>query len=569
MLNNQFSIFNSELPIGIFHWDISRLCRHKNKNNLRGLMKNLFVSALVVLLFVNPAFASQQKIVKPTLKSAKVFTNGAQLSYAAEVKLNKGINEVILTDLADNIDRNSVTAAGRGDAVILSVVQRFDYLELPQKDPLVKALEDSLELLNNLIDTKKIDSEVLGNEQDLILSNKQLGGKEGKVSVAELQNMAAFYRKRLSEIKNDMHKIDIEIKKIQKAADRIKKQLDDLKSKINQRTNQLVVTLSAESQVNFGLDVSCIITNAGWTPYYDIRVPNISSKADLAYKANVWQKSGYDWKDIDIILSTRSPYQNNQKPELNPWFINFLEPRALSKSIRGQNMEKLSMPDIAVTEAKDEAQTMANYMNINQTQLAVEFSPSMKFSIPSDGKPYSIDIQNYELPADYEYYAAPKLDDNAFLVGNLKQWSNYNLLPGSANIYFENSYVGKTYLNPFTAQDSLAISLGRDQSVILSKNLLKDFSDNKFLSSNVERTFAYEIKIKNNKTVPVKISVEDQIPLSKNEDIEVKLIDSSGAIYNAETGLLRWNVELKPGGLITKRLMYSVTYPKDKEIPNL
>ncbi|MFA3783740.1 DUF4139 domain-containing protein [Melioribacteraceae bacterium 4301-Me] len=531
-------------------------------------MKKTFIFALVLFQLINSLFASEQLIVEPKLKTAKVFINGAQLYYTAELQLKKGVTEVTLTNLAEGMDNNSVTVTGNGNAVILSVVQKYDYLQLPKRDAAIKILEDSLESLNNLMNTKKVENEVLLSEQDLILANKQLGGKEGKVTVSDLQNMAAFYRKRLTEIKNQMYKVDLEIKKMQLVIDRIKKQIEELKNKINQRINQLVVTISAKSDVNFNLYVSYVISNAGWSPYYDIRVPNISSKARLSYKANIWQKSGYDWNNIEIILSTRNPNQSNQKPELQPWFIDFYEPVPILKKAPNTLMERAVTSE---TEAKinDNLQTMADYTAVAQNQLAVEFSPSLNFSVPSDGKMYTLEVQNNELPADYVYYAAPKLDDNAFLIGSLKEWSNYNLLPGNVNVYFENSFVGKTYLNPLLAKDSLIISLGRDPNIVLSRAVLKDYTESKFLSNRVERTFAYEIKAKNNKMLPIKMLIEDQIPISKKEDIEVKLINASGANFNPETGLLQWYVQLKPGETITKQLIYSITFPKNKIIQNL
>ena len=136
-------------------------------------------------------------------------------------------------------------------------------------------------------------------------------------------------------------------------------------------------------------------------------------------------------------------------------------------------------------------------------------------------------------------------------------------------MYFENSFVGQSTIDPFTTKDTLTISLGRDQNILVSRTVLKDFSEDKFLSSNVGRTFAYEIKIRDNKKIKIKIAVEDQVPVSKNEDITVKLIDSSGALYNAETGSLKWVVELEAGQSVSRKLVYSVKYPKDKTVPGL
>jgi uncharacterized protein (TIGR02231 family) len=146
---------------------------------------------------------------------------------------------------------------------------------------------------------------------------------------------------------------------------------------------------------------------------------------------------------------------------------------------------------------------------------------------------------------------------------------DYNLLPGQANIYFENSYVGNSSIHPSSTNDTLSISLGRDQNIIVSRDVIKDYTEDKFLSSNIERTFAFEIKIKNSKKTSEKITVEDQIPISKNEDIVVKLIESSGAQFNSESGKLKWIVDVEGGKSVTKKLVYSVKYPGNKQIPNL
>jgi uncharacterized protein (TIGR02231 family) len=216
-----------------------------------------------------------------------------------------------------------------------------------------------------------------------------------------------------------------------------------------------------------------------------------------------------------------------------------------------------------------EAETMADYVTVNQTQLTVEFEPEIKYSISSDGKPQIIALQNYELPARYEYYAAPKLDRDAFLVAFVSDWSDYNLLQGKANIYFANSYVGETYINPNTSDDTLQVSLGRDKGIVIERKAIKDFTEDKFLSSDIERYFAFEITVRNNKNSKVHLILEDQIPISKNEDIEVTLQERDGAEYTKSNGFLKWKIELNPDQTVKKKLVYSVRYPKDKPINGL
>jgi len=534
-------------------------------------MKKFNFAFIIILIISRTFFAAEEILVKPSLSNVKVFLRGAQLSYSANVKVDKGLNDIVFTGLASNIDRNSINVSAKGDAIVMSVVQRFDYLRIPEKTLQIKMLEDSLGIQNKLLAFNQNEIDVLKYEIDLILSNKNIGNEKIGVSIVELQKMAEFYRKRLPEIKNKMFDLSLNTKKIQKNIERIQKQLNELNNQLNKPTNEIVVTVSGKSAGSVEIDLSYLIYDAGWQPAYDVRVDKINSPAQLSYKANVWQNSGFEWKNIEIVLSTRNPNVNNNKPELYPWFIDFERPVAYREMMKAGVVSN-SVALQAQMPAKDEAsqaETMADYFEAVETQLSVEFTPTIKYSIPSDNKPHSVALQEFSVPAKYEYYAAPKLDNNAFLVARLTDWANYNLLPGQANIYFENSYVGQSTINPATTKDTLTLSLGRDQNISVAREVLKDFSEDKFLSSNVERTFAFDIKIKNNKKAAVKIIVEDQIPISKNEDIEVKLVDSSGAVYDRQSGKLKWAVEIEAGKSISKKMVYSVKYPGDKQIQGL
>jgi len=528
-------------------------------------MKPLIIS-LLILSFFNHVNASEEQFIKANVTGVKVFLRGAEITHSAKVKLEKGKSDLIFTDVAQNIDPNSINISAKGDIVILAVNQKIDYLKLPEKSKQIKMLEDSLEILNKNLSSKQNEIEVLKAEIDLLNANKEIGSKEKGVTVIELQKFAEYFRKRLTEIKNRITEISLEIKNIQKNIDRITKQLNELNNNINKPVNELVVSASAKSKCEAEFVISYLISDASWQPVYDIRVNKLDSLAILNYKASIKQNSGLDWENIAIVLSTRNTIQNNNKPELYPWFVDFERP-ILRKDI-GLS-QKVFSPMSAVVESTTESESLADYFEVTQSQLSAEFVPSIMYSIPSDNKSHIIELQNFSIPATYEYYAVPKLDNNAFLVAYLSRWNEFNLLPGELNIYFENSFVGKTFINPFTSKDTLTISLGRDQNISCSKQTIKDFTESKFLSSDIERTFAYEIKLKNNKTIPVKIIVEDQIPISKNEQIKVKLIDSDKGSYFENDGKIRWIIELKASETANRKLIYSVRYPKDKIIPNL
>lgn len=529
---------------------------------------------LIVFLIPSVLFASNEIVVSPNLSGVTVFLKGAELSHAAKMNLDKGLNEVVFTGLASKIESGSINVSGKGDAVIMSVVQRFDYMRPVEKTPQIKALEDSLDALNKSLSLSQIGIDALKSEIDLLAANKRISGKGKGGPVMDLQKMAEYYTKRHSEINVRILDLSLNGKKIQKEIDKVKNQLNEHSVRIRKTTNEVVISVLSKKGGPAELNLSYFIPDAGWQPSYDIRVDRINSPANLNSKAEVMQQSGMDWKGVEVILSTRNPSLNNNKPDIPPWFIDFARPVIYPR--RKAHVEKsAAMPILEEYEAKEsadalpEASTMAGYFDVNAKQLSVEFKPQIKYSIPSDGKPHYIALQEFSVPAIFEYYAAPKLDGNAFLVANLTDWAGYNLLAGQSNIYFENSYIGQAYINPVTAKDVLAISLGRDQNISVSREPLKDFTEDKFLSADVERIFAFEIKVKNNKNIPVKILIEEQLPVSKNKDIAVKLIESSGAVLNAESGRLKWIVDIEAGKADVRKLVYSVRHPKGKIVEGL
>ena len=196
------------------------------------------------------------------------------------------------------------------------------------------------------------------------------------------------------------------------------------------------------------------------------------------------------------------------------------------------------------------------------TPIDVNFNIKTPYTILSDGKINSVDINSYDVPASYKYYAIPKLDKSAFLIALLTNWTDLNLLPGEANLYFENTYVGKSVINPDITEDTLEISLGRDKNVIVKRELVKDFSKKQFIGGNRIINKAWEISVKNNKKQPIEIILQDQFPISTQKEISVEQIEKSNAELDEETGLLKWKLFVEPTVEKKVQLKYSVKYPK-------
>ncbi len=205
-----------------------------------------------------------------------------------------------------------------------------------------------------------------------------------------------------------------------------------------------------------------------------------------------------------------------------------------------------------------------DYVNISENALNLVFDIDLPYDIPSNGESQTIHILNKDVKALYKHYSVPKLDPESYLLAEIPNWNSLNLLQGEASIIFENTYVGKTYINPASTNDTLNLTMGKDKRVSVKRLKLEDFSSSKFISSNKVQKFTYEITVKNNKNEIVHYMLKDQYPLSSMKEIEVELLESGEAVINKELGVLTWRMDLAPGESKKVRFAYSIKYPKDK-----
>jgi hypothetical protein len=199
-------------------------------------------------------------------------------------------------------------------------------------------------------------------------------------------------------------------------------------------------------------------------------------------------------------------------------------------------------------------------------QTNVEYPLDEPYTIKSDSEVRMVDMIEFEVEAVYQYYTVPKLDLDAFLIARLVSWDQYNLLEGEANLFFEGKYVGKSVLDTRNTSDTLAISLGRDKNVIVTREKLKDVTSSNLLGNQRKATFAYEIKVRNKKLYPIDIRIEDQLPVPNTKEIVVDKQEDTNAEHSEESGLLAWNRIITPGKTEKIDLRYTVKYPKYSQI---
>lgn len=533
--------------------------------------KHLLLSLLMMCATLLYAQSVEQKINAPVTQ-VTVFFEGAQVTREWQGTLRSGINQLLFDNLSPGIAEKSLQAAIEGNATLLSVQFRINQLRNQEKTPEVILLEDSLESISYRLESVSGKKNAFEEEKSMLLANKSIGGENNGVQIAELEDGADFFRKRMADIIEQIIVLKREEKKLQDIARNLNAELSKYYATRNAPSYEAVVTLSCETAQQGKVALSYYTVNAGWTPFYDIRVKNTTSAVQLFYKANISQTTGEKWDNVKLKLSTGNPSVSGQKPALQPYYLNFHTPQIYPVGTEMKKMESAA-PNMRGSRADGTAYYVdgvrvtgsAPDVQMNQTAANIEFDIAPRYSVQPDGHAQTVDIRTVDLKAQYTYECTPKLDKDAFLMARILGNNDLYHLAGEANIFFEGTYVGQSIINP-GAQDTLTLSLGRDKRISVERTQVKELTAKSKAGSSIKENNTWEITIRNSRKEAITLTIEDQIPVTQNKDIEVELKDAGGAQINSETGKLTWTITLQPAQTQKLRFSFDVKYPKDKTI---
>lgn len=536
--------------------------------------RSLFLSIAVVLAF--HLHAKEQSITSK-VSAAKVFLSGAQVSRSASATIASGSSTLIFTGLSQNIDAQSIQVNGKGGFSILSVNHRINYLSESPKKKEIDDLENRIKKLEKDWAYEKAMQDVWVNEEHLLDKNSSIAGQQNGLTAAQLTAVNDYVRARLQVTKTNWLAQQDKLTVIGKEADKLRAQLAQYQSEQPQPTSEIVVEIDAPVEVAASFTLTYFVGNAGWTPAYDLRAKNTSEPIELMMKAQVVNNTNEPWDRIDLSLSSGNPTLGGNMPQLQAWVLQ--QPYTIQSYGGGRKAktrdyaESKAMAPAAVDqdgayqlhfEELQAKQEVANTVVYNTT--TVEFAIDAPFSIPADGAAHTVAVKTHKVPATFKHYATPKLDKDAFLYARTTGWEDLNLIPGQANVFFEGTYVGQSYLNVQSTTDTLDVSLGRDKGVVVERIRRKSTNDKGVMSGKRTINVGFDINVRNTKASAIDIEVRDQHPLSPQSEIEVKLEEKGDASVNDQTGQLTWNIRVEPKSTKKLGFAYSVKHPKDMPV---
>lgn len=594
------------------------------------------------------------KNVDTKIEKVIVYTEGAQVIRKATATFEKEKTELVFQGISPFIDKESLKVKGKGDFTILSVINQSNYLLSQEKREEVQKIENKKRdflaqrnLENNVL-------KILNNEETILSKNQEIGGNNNGLKTVDLKDAVNFHRERLISLVKERNIAEDKIVKIDSVINTLDLQLKALNNSLDNATSEIIVTISSSKFINNAeFNIDYYVSKAGWFANYDLRVKDTKSPADLQFRANVFQQTGENWKDVKMSISNGNPTENSIAPELSPWYLKYGYQALATNNYYSQNANvkiygplignkitgvvsdelgpiaganvvvkgttigtttdfdgqySLSVPKNAILEFsyvgygnqevnvnsnridvsmvatqleevvvtalgikknkrnKDEGDSIELETEINYQPTTVTYDIKNPFTVMSDGKIYTAEIINYEIPATYEYLSVPKIDPSAYLTAKITDWQELNLSSGEMNLYFEDAYLGKSLLDLNNATDTLSVSLGKDKGIYVERKKLKEFTSKKFLSNAKREARAFETIVKNNKPYEIEIKILDQLPISTNKEIVIENEEYNGGKLEEKTKIITWDLKLDSKESKNLQTKYIVKYPKGKYI---
>lgn len=558
---------------------------------------------LNLLLFLFPlALAAQnihEQVLKTEIKRVKLFLTAGEMTHETQVKLNKGRNKIIFSGISAFADPRTIQFTGSGSFRLVSISTEMDFLAAGQLNPRIKILADSLE---HLKDRHQLNVDLLGSYQaelGILNTNKDLKG-QNTLTMEQIKAAGEYYRTRTFEINKAVTKINKEQEILSARINDTRFQLTDLNYIENQRSNQVIILIDVDNNTDISGVLKYLVSDCGWAATYDLSANDLNQPINLKYKAQIYNNTGNEWKNVTLTLSTSDPLLSAASPVLNPFYIRYgeqanyskmayLQPVQQKTEYRTEVMNEINMAnqraydnyvlDQKVSESntggffgsdkfRNEGKKVSTVAmkQIEISDLNAEFLIAHPFSCPSDAKPYIVEIKEINMPATFTHVSIPKLDQGSFLLANIVGWQDLDLIPGPTNVYFAGNYVGVSEINTNNVDDTLSLSFGRDSKIQVLRKLKSEMSTKKVSGSTKKDTYYYDIQVRNNRTVPVKINVFDQIPLSSVSEITVSTETIGTGKKDDLTGEVSYLVTVQPGETVNLEIGYSVKYPKNAKI---
>ena len=509
--------------------------------------------------------------VSSSISEVTVYPDRARVTRTATASLPIGMSTLAFPELPATLDESSIEVSAKADAplTIEGIDVRQEYLA-SSASPKAQELERQLRELQDQKKSLQGEKDVC-NEKREFFRNLSVGlgkGDKEPISTDDLRKLYAFYGEEISALSEKILSIESSEAKLDPEIDRLKRELDALRNSGQKSQRTLLVSVKAGASAKAEFRLRYVIGGASWTSSYNARIDSGTGKVELVYNALVRQKTGEDWNNVRLGLSTAQPGRNGRMPELTPSYLDYRRPEPVV-SARGL-LAPAPMAAIEPAQAKAESNDSEEAeAEVQKNGLSVSYLVGLPVTIPADGQTHRANVTVLSLAGSPEFVTTPKLDSGVFLKVHLVNSSDAQLLPGQISIFRDGEFTGALTMNLVPPGSDFDLYAGRDDSIrVERKELVNKRSETGMLNRREVEDRRYQITLQNFRTGPVRIMVNDQLPVSRNAEIVVNpgAFSEKPSSIDKDSGKVSWEIELQPKAKRVIEFNYSVEWPKGKEI---
>lgn len=525
--------------------------------------------------------------VTATVTSVIVYPDRARVTCRGRVDLPAGQHHLLVGDLPLALETESVRAAGQGKARVRLRgvdVNRRHYADAPATR--VRELEAEARRLENelqvVADTQAGREAALRHLEGLRSETEQYARAlaRGQTTPEDQTRLMAFFQEQDEQARADLRELAASEEGLRRELEKVQAELAQLRSARPRQRYEARLEVEVLNDGMFEPEVSYIVARAGWEPLYDLRLGVEGTPAlSATYLAQIHQETGQDWTGVSLSVSTARPALNQRFPELRPWFVDELRPQprmyaaaapAMAKGNRAlaDALEEPAYEMAMAAPAPAAMEVVAAQAEENGT--AVSFSVGGSIDIPGDGAPHKTILGQFELSPQLDYLTAPRHTDAVYRRAKVVNTSAGPLLPGTANLYVGDEFIGQNRLAYTPGQGELELLLGVEERIAVEREMVRREVDKRFLRDQRQLVYGYEIRVHNHLGTPATVTVQDQFPVSRHEQIKIKLEKVSlTPVEQSELAILEWKLDLAPGEEKTIRYEYSVEHPRQMRVAGL
>ncbi|MBD2209798.1 mucoidy inhibitor MuiA family protein [Nostoc linckia FACHB-104] len=539
---------------------------------------------------VSPEMPSLRKIVESQIVAVTVYSDQALVTRRGMVSLTGEEQELVVTSLPVTLETDSVRVGGKGTVGVRLLGVSCDRIyttepiteRVAQLTRQIEQLEADKRHLQAQIDALALQSSFIAGLREKTEEPLSQSLSRKNLSLSETLDFLNFIGSQYSEYAIASGECKTQQEELDKQLQVLRASLQKIQTSHPKESLSIIVPVEVTGAGDFELELSYVVNRASWTPLYDLRFSSTSNVVHLTYLAEVTQSTGEEWLGVALTLSTAKPGLGTIPPKLQPWYIStpsyttdFMRRKVTQMPMMAAQSESASMAremdeeaDEVVQEKSIEAETVD--AEVSKTGSVVTFKLSAGGNIPNDGSPHKTTIFHDDYLSSCHYVAMPRLVSFAYLQAIVKNSANNaTLLPGKANIFRDNMFVGTTKLDNIAPGQEFKINLGIDEGLKIERDLFERIVDKKLMSNQRRITYGYRLIVTNLLEEETHLILTEQIPVSRNEKIKVRLTHSHPQIQLGEMGTLEWDLTLLQQERREVTYQFTVEYPPELTVVGL